>query len=46
MFVCLFFFWEGGPVAPSHMTLSDLEGQSQGHREQGLEALYLVQEPS
>ncbi len=34
------------PMAPSHLTLSDLglESQTQGH--QDFEALYLVKEPS
>ena len=34
----------GSPMALSHLTLSDLKGQSQGH--QDLETLYLVKEPS
>ncbi len=34
----------GSPIALSHLTLSDLEGSSQGH--QDLEALYIVREPS
>ncbi len=32
------------PMIPSHLTLSDLEGQSQGHAD--FKALYLVKEPS
>ncbi len=32
----------GSPMALSHLTLSDLESQTQG--DQGLEALYLVKE--
>ncbi len=31
-------------MTPSHLTMSDLEGQSQGHS--NLEALYLVKEQS
>ena len=34
----------GSPVAPSHLTLSDLERSKSGH--QDLEALYLIMEPS
>ncbi len=33
----------GNPMAPSHLTWSDLESQSQG---QDFKILYLVQEPS
>ncbi len=34
----------GSPMAPSHLTLSDLKGHRQGH--QDFKALYLVKEPS
>ena len=34
----------GSPTTPLDLTLSDLEGQSQGHPD--LEGLYLTKEPS
>ena len=34
----------GSPIAPLHLTLGDLEGQSSGH--QNYEALYLAKERS